>query len=197
MGNENDWIVIDDALADAQSVASVSASDFGTDISMGISASMHSNYLNMTDCQSPTSQMIQVQLVRPLVHHFLAELSRLKHQNARLRKILREHPRKSRHEFITLLEYIIEWLLSLIEFMKTSSSSCSYPHFDITSYRLQTSSFISFTSMFEPKIHPDLGNLATMRLKAGSLVGTLFRPDIHIHETLYKARARQVWIRAF
>ena len=198
MQNQSEWVVVDDALADAQSVSSIFQSD---------ETFMQDDVLDprgKLDVELLVASCTQSQLVKPLVLNLLYEVTRLRRANKDLHVQLMnwDETRMEKVRWCCNLwrafQYIIGWLLSLLPSIE---SPREYPRFINTDFHwfnvaVRSAFLLAKTPGLSIRIDPSFGRTAAWPLRARGLVGCIYKPDPGTLSARRLAGVRAVWVRA-
>ena len=180
--------MLDNTLEDAQSVVSIAHSD------MSSNAFTNSDTPDVVEYGNDRGlDVVPPRTLRILVAELAREVVQLRYQNFQL-LALPHMVQPDQPTFIQLLKCIFEWLLSLFE-----APSTGVPDVFRLQHTLRSSSSpltrlrVSFQASFIG-ISPEFANIASVRLRAGPLVGGLFRPDTASISLTQRLQDRAVWI---
>ena len=161
----SEWTIVEDVLADAQSVSSISEDrDSCSSVVEDIA-------------HVPVTNLSEVNLVNPLVPALMTEVCRLRRRNLILRRRLHAHLSRqaSSGSFVAeFCEYIIKCFISVFSLTENTK-------FEWTFVQLNS-------RMYVPTgIDPKYAKVRSVPLRAGRLVGSLFTPDLSYQRMLYCA----------
>ena len=186
---ETNWVLLDDTLEDADSVSSISSAD---DTSERV-GSLNLRASDIDCFPDAVTDSFRGAYEKSDVFELQRTIRVLSIQNSRLKRLIRRDS-DERASLNEVIECFMEWLVSSLASMGTAEEACGMSV--KSSIEIVTSSLASQCMERRGGIAADFERLASVPLRAGSVVGTLFRPDLEMLQTSRRFRERSMWIKA-
>lgn len=202
---ESEWVYLDrteqDELEDAQSVSSIQTSSVELDRSLGGIVA-----LDPTECID--FKMSDLSSVTTLMVDLTAEIVRLREQNEQLRCLIADGTISDQVHLYEVIGCIFDWLVDAFQsvtpaidfdysthnsYSKLNNSSSSPTIAPQAEESVRANSLIRNT----PVVNPAFIKFASVHLKAGRMMGSLFRPDMTSISLRQRLRQRDAWVKTF
>lgn len=199
---ESEWVYLDrtekDELDDAESVSSILTSSVELDLSLG-------GIVALDPTERIDFKKSDLSSVSTLMIDLTAEIVRLREQNEQLRSVIPDETISDQVHLYEVIGCIFDWLVDAFQSVAPgidldySSHNSYYNSSSPPTFAPQAEEPVRANSLIRntPVVNPVLIKFASVHLKAGRMMGSLFRPDLTSISLRQRLRQRDAWVKTF
>lgn len=202
---ESEWVYLDrteqDELDDAESVSSILTSSVELDLSLG-------GIVALDPTERIDFKKSDLSSVSTLMIDLTAEEVRLREHDEQLCSVIPDETISDQVHLYEVIGCIFDWLVDAFQSVTPGidldySSHNSYSQLNNSSspptFAPQAEEPVRANSLIRntPVVNPVLIKFASVHLKAGRVMGSLFRPDLTSISLRQRLRQRDAWVKTF